>query len=361
MDRLQRDLWLVQAVFGVAVGLAGAACCSVPDMPAPLAHAGQLMWTVSVPAGNGNDDFAPASFEASRHIAFASDEELVAISEDGPFGGRTVAAVLAARDGHVVRSVTWDSKHPSYVFATSDGQYVIASEGNTTLYSRGLERALTRRDGEVAYLSPDRRVLARTRQVSLNEHGASLFDASTLGPLTAAFRGPYLWSFTEHLIAHVASATNGNGLVLLTDPSGHEVQWESECRGKGREIRPSFVSNDLVAVVDCRLDVITTAGALVFSAELAADHAYVAATSATGSRFAIAESFSKPGDPPTICTERIVVFDVARRTAVFMTDVADFAGRSLGRDSGLAFSPSGSHLAVKSGDRVRMFALPQVS
>jgi len=32
--------------------------------------------------------------------------------------------------------------------------------------------------------------------------------------------------------------------------------------------------------------------------------------------------------------------------------------RSLGRDSGLAFFPSGSHLAVKSGDRVRMFALP---
>ena len=146
----------------------------------------------------------------------------------------------------------------------------------------------------------------------------------------------------------------------MTDSQGHQVTWESTCKGS-LEFRPSFVSLDLVAAVGCnRLDVITTGGTPVFSAEVPGDNAYVTASSAEGGRFAVVQKFLRPGDPPPICAERVTVFDINQQKAVFATDVLDWEGK-MGGASGVAFSPSGASLAIKSGSTVRMFALPPTS
>jgi hypothetical protein len=167
-----------------------------------------------------------------------------------------------------------------------------------------------------------------------------------------------LWSFTEGRIADVVYARNGHAVARLTGSDGNVVEWESGCK----DVRPSFVSTNLVAVLGCnRFDVITVAGDIVFGGELVGKTGYVASASQTASRFAVVQPFFRPGDPPTLCTERISVFDVNQRKTVFMTDVSDFTGATAGQASGLALSPSGLYLAIKSASIVRMFALPPTS
>jgi len=354
MVMLKSHLRRARTFFTVAISLLGGACCRVPELPAHFEAGGQPVWTVSVVP---TQDKHKAEFDVRRQIAFASDGELVTISDDGPSGQLVGATVIAARDGRVVRKVAWESKHPNYVFATAGGQYAVVSDGATTLYSGSLDHVVKRVNTEVGYQSPDRRVLART-EFRNGEHSVSLFDASTIAPLRVGFRGQYLWSFTDRWIAEIVYAKNHHAVVRLTSPDAHQVEWESGCKaGLGQEVRPQFVSADLIAAVGCnRLDVITTAGGLVFSAELAADYAHVAAVSPTGARFAIVQAFLRRGDPSTLCVERIVVFDVNQHKAIFMTDVSDLAGTT-GGASGLAFSPSGAYLAVNSAGTVRMFAL----
>ena len=95
----------------------------------------------------------------------------------------------------------------------------------------------------------------------------------------------------------------------------------------------------------------------VFTAPLKGETGFFAAGSREGNRFAVIQHFQRPGDPPTICSERITVFDVIQRKPVFVTDISDLKGLTAGQSSGVALSPDGSSLAVDSAGVVRLFAL----
>jgi hypothetical protein len=80
-------------------------------------------------------------------------------------------------------------------------------------------------------------------------------------------------------------------------------------------------------------------------------------TSPDGSRFAVIQTFSGPGDPSSLSIERVTVFDATRQKAVFATDISDLNGARSGASSGVALSPDGGSLAINSAGVVRLFAL----
>jgi hypothetical protein len=87
---------------------------------------------------------------------------------------------------------------------------------------------------------------------------------------------------------------NGSIRVLLPVAVGAaSVDWQSV--------------SDLVATMGCnRVNVITTAGTLVFSAH--------------------AQTFPEPGAPVKLRAGRLTAFDINERQAVFATDVLDLEG-----------------------------------
>jgi hypothetical protein len=164
-----------------------------------------------------------------------------------------------------------------------------------------------------------------------------------------------VWSVADNRIAHSA-LRNSKGIVLIEDISKQMPEFETDCQNI--DVRPNFITSDLLAVLGCRrLDVVSLRSGKVFSSTLEGEQAFFVAASRDGSRFAIMQIFALPGDPPSVSKERITVFDVAQRKAVFLTDISELRGSTLGESSGVALSPDGSRLAINSVGVVRLFAL----
>jgi hypothetical protein len=336
-----------------------AACCHVPGSPIPVTRVEQAAWTTDLrKSGFASDPFQiPSSFQAVRQIAFGSNGELVVASDSGPGikPNDVHAFVLDAKTGKIVREAHWKSNYWPYIFATVEGNYAVVTETGMALYSPGLERVIARGDDTADKISPDGSYLAASKTIP--GHGVIyMLNARTLKPPGIEFQDLYAWSIAKDRVVHTGYMNGShNASVFVTDAHQKFPRYNTSCP----DARPNFVTLDVLAIVGCEtLDVVSVSGQKVFSAALPGD-GFFAAQSRNGKRFAILQQFERPGDPPSLCTERIMVFDIAAQRAIFVTDISELKGAAAGgHSSGVALSPDGSLLAVNSGGIVRIFALP---
>jgi len=202
--------------------------------------------------------------------------------------------------------------------------------------------------------SPDGRYLAISKTIP--GHGViSFLDASTLKPTGAEIRDVYAWSIGDGRIAATATRSNKT-IVILADGQHAPTEYETDCDGA----HPQFVSSDSVALLGCgQVEVISVSGKKMMSIPLPGAPSYSAVASRSRARFAVSQQFERPGDPPSICAERITVFDIDLQKAIFVTENRTLEGESAGHSSGYALSPNGSLLAVSSAGRVQLFGLPK--
>lgn len=332
-------------------------CCHIPPVSQELQATKAATWTANLRDPDLDWVFS-AHFDPFRQIAFGNNTELVVLGGSGPFQPRRVRTwVLETRKGKVLRKTDWTTDfYSDFIFATSTGKYAIGTEIGMALYSRGLEREITTgaNDAKPWSSSPDGRFFAGFKYIP--GHRVSFFiDAETLKPTGTEFRDVYIRSVADNRIAYTGRDANGVATVFIEDNDATIWKYHSDCK----VVRPSFISNDLLAVVGCnRLDVVSASGEKLFTALLKGERLLFAASSRDGRRFAVMEQFDEIGDPPRLCMERITVFDVRQRKPIFVTDDTDLSG-SQGGSSGVALSPDGSSMAVNSAGLVRLFVLPR--
>jgi hypothetical protein len=303
---------------------------------------------------NWDDLHTPAFFQATRQIAFGSNAELVVAKDSGPFAkpNEVNGFVLDAKNGKISHEAHWTSGSWPFLFATSSGQYAVVTEAGMTLYSEGLQNAIASGIHTADKVSPDGLYLSASE--SIPGHGVTTFiDAKTLKPNGTQFQDVYVWSIAANRVA--SSAFRGEkGVVLVGGLIKQIPEYETDCK----YVRPSFITSELLAVLGCeRLDVVSLTAGKAFTSTLKGADAFFAAVSRDGSRFAVIQVDSSPGDPPSLSLERVIVFDVTRQKPVFATVISDLKGSTTGASSGLALSPDGASLAINTAGVVRLFAL----
>jgi hypothetical protein len=333
-------------------------CCRIPEAPGGAVVATHPAWTTEL---NGDQSSARSAgaFTLNRQIAFGSEAELVVASDSGSFAkpNKVHAWLLDTGNGSVVRETDWISGSWPYLFATAKGEYAVVTEEGIALYSDGLRQIKATAEDSPDKSSPDGRFLAVSKTIP--GHGmVYLLDSSTLKPTAAKFLDTYAFSVAQDRIAYVAWVNgNKNASVMQMTPSQRfPSYYQTACP----EVRPHFASRDTLAILGCgQVEVISYAGASLFSVRVEGASAYFVSASRNGSRFAVLQQFYRPGDPPALCCERVTVFDIARKRAVFVADIIDSKGDARWAGSGVALSPDGSKLAIRSGNTVRLFLLPQ--
>jgi len=303
---------------------------------------------------NWDDLHAPALFQATRQIAFGSNAELVVAKDSGPFAkpNEVHGFVLDTKNGQILREAHWTSGSWPFLFATSNGKYAVVTDSGMMVYSEGLQSVIATGTHQADKVSPDGRYLSGYENIP--GHGVViLIDAETLKPNGGRFQDIYAWSIANNRVAY--SALRGEkGLAMIQDIGKRVPEYETDCKN----IRPNFITSDLLAVLGCeRLDIVSLTSRKTSTFTLKGADAFFVGASRDGSRFAVIQAFAAPGDPPTLSSERITVFDVTRPKAIFATDISDLAGARSGASSGVALSPDGSSLAINSGGIVRFFPL----
>jgi hypothetical protein len=342
------------------------ACCHVPHEPHGLPRA-KARWKVDVTGAN----FAayafsrPDPFTADRQIAFGSNDELVVVRSEETCNSETAvnAVVLNAQSGEIVDYAAWWTKCWAYVFPTAQGRYAVVTNNGMALYSPGLKEVVaTIADVAADKATPDGRLLAAWR--SIPGHGVTWFlDADTLRSTGTKVLDQYARSVAENRVASLAYPLGPdqrphNESVYFSDGKSTVPVYDTGCP---KQSQVQFISSDTMAVLACgRLRVVNATGGELFSEEVnPSQGSTLSAISRDGRRFALRQVFERPGDPPTTCTERITVFDLQQRRAVFAVDLNDLKGMTAGSPaSGVALSPNGSLLAVNSRAVVRLYRLP---
>lgn len=343
----------------------GATSCSSPIPPEPhgLELTAKPIWTADL-RGRGyiSDAYkVHGRPHAIRQIAFGQEGELVVINDTGICGKSNPvhAFVINSRSGTVVNETKWSSNCWPYIFATAQGNYAVATSDGMSVYSSGLTKILTSAAGAAAEVaSPDGRVIAAWKQIP--KHGLTYFlDADTLQPTGREFLDGNVTSVSAEAILHVATHVGSvNQVVLLDDGRSKPPPIDTGCG----LTHARFLSSSELLVLGCgKLRVVNTQGTELFADSNAGviGSSEFGAVSRNGQRFAFIREYDDSGDPEHIRVERITVFDVAMRKAIFALDVLDLKGSyAHAHASGVAFSPDGSLLAVDSEGIVKAFQLP---
>jgi len=338
--------------------LAHSGCC----LPTRLRHGFRIspnpIWTTDLrPLGYYHDRLNPPGVvTAVRQIAFGSDKELVVISDQGSLPrqpNRVRAYVLDADTGRIVRQENWDSHLHPYIFPTAAGNYVVNTLGGIRLYSHGLEGVLKTMNDSAQDASPDGRSI--TVWDAVPGHAVTRFlDADTLEPTGAEFINKAVDSIGFNRIVYIGYLNRSpNASVFVDDVSEDLTPYDTTCK----EIRPRFVSNDVLAVFGCgQITLVTVQGKVLFTTEISEAKRWVAPASRNGRRFALVSTYESAADWSKTCFERVDVFDLVKRDFVFKAEVR--ACRGTEGESGTAISPEGRFLAVNSQGLVQMFLLP---
>jgi hypothetical protein len=347
----------------IALTVSCVSCCHAPSEPHGLSSA-RPIWTVDLRAkGYSSDPFTTSSApEAARQIAFGSNDELVIIKDSGSFANpnNARAFVLGTKSGDVQNEVHWVTNKWPYIFATTQGNYAVVANDGMILYSRGLKGIVaTAADVAANEGSPDGHSLAAWKTTP--GHGLTYFlNADTLRPTGTQFLDTNVESISPDAIAYIARRKDSTtDSVFVNNGKSAGSRYDTKCE----HVQARFVSANVLTIVGCDLmEVVTEGGAKLFAEPVSGGLGYTgfAAASRSGNRIAIRQTFDKPGDPSTICTERITIFDVNSRKAVLVADVQQLHGFDFGPNaSGIALSPDGSFMAVNSAGVVQLYQLPK--
>lgn len=338
-------------------------CCHVPSEPHGLSSA-RPVWTVDLRTkGYSPDPFTITSApEAARQIAFGSNDELVIIKDSGSFANPNPARafVLGTKSGDLRNDVRWVTNRWPYIFATAQGNYAVVANDGMVLYSPGLKQIVATAANTAAdKVSPDGYSLAAWKTIP--GHGLTYFlNADTLRPTGTQFLDTNVESISPDAIAYIARRKDSTtDSVFVNNGKSTGSRYDTKCD----QVQARFVSANVLTIVGCDvMEVVSDGGSELFAEQVLGPLGYsgFAAASRSGNRFAIRQTFDKSGDPPTICTERVTVFDVKSRKAVFVTDVQQLRGFDSGpKASGIALSPDGRLMAVNSAGVVQLYQLPE--
>jgi hypothetical protein len=351
-------------VFLLLIAVNAACRCDLPPESHELATVTNAVWTVNLHSnGYSSDDYKVHSANrAMRQIAFGSANEVVVIN-DGDVCGKSNpvhAFVLDSRSGRLVGEANWMSNCWPYIFASAGGNYVAVTSDGMSVYSPGL-KAIRAKLPEAAaeMISSDGRVVAAWK--SIPGHGLTYFlDADTLRSTGHEFLDKNAVSVSQDTIAYLATRSGSTNQVLFLDDGTTRARAiETECG----LIHARFLSPDVLAILGCdSVRVVSRKGEDVFSLVGLGQigDTEISAVARDGSRFAISRIFHTSGDIERICGERIVVFDLRARRAVFAIDLTNLRGLTAhAHASGIALSPDGTQLAVDSEGIVQAFGLPK--
>jgi len=297
-----------------------------------------------------------------RQIAFGSANELVVIN-DGDVCGKSnpvYAFVLDSISGRLVGQSKWISNCWPYIFATANGNYAVVTNDGMSVYSPGLKAILaSSAEAAAEVVSPDGRTVAAWKRVP--GHGVTYFlNADTLRPTGHEFLDENVVSVSLDTIAYVAVRSGSTDEALFLDDGRSKAHTiETKCG----LIHGRFLSPDTLAILGCDgIRVVSRQGEDLFSVGESGQigDTEIAAVSRDGSRFATSRIFHTSGDIERICGERITVFDLHARKAIFAIDLDKLRDlEAHAHASGIALSPDGLQLAVDSEGIVQGFRLPE--
>jgi hypothetical protein len=300
---------------------------------------------------------------AMRQIAFGSQGELVVINDGGICGksNPVTAFVIDTNSGKLLKKANWVSNCWPYIFATAQGHYAVVTNTGMAVYSQGLADVITSRSDAAAERgSSDGRVLGAWKQLP-GQAVNYLIDADTLRSTGTEVANRNVDAVSANSMAYVVSRMGSpNQVLILTDGKSTQLEYETKCG----LVQTQFVSSDVLAIFGCnRITVINAAGVELFSDQNVGypGSSRIAAASRNGKRFAFRQAVEKSsGDgPDKIVAERITVFDIEGRKAVFRVNIERLCGfASPAHASGIALSPAGTLLAIDSEGVTEVFRVP---
>ena len=346
------------ALLLVASLFAQTACCLPPRVRHGFRNTPNPIWTTDLRAlGFFRDQFSPpGAVTAVRQIAFGSEKELVVISDQGavPKQPNPVRAyALDAQTGKVLRQENWDSHFHPYIFPTAAGNYVANTFDGIRLYAPGLERVIRSLGDSAEDVSPDGRVI--TVWGGVPGHAVTRFlDADTLEPTGAEFINKAVDSIGSNRIVYVGHRNRSPGASVFVDDATDDIApYDTSCK----EVRPRFVSNDILAVFGCgHLTLVTVQGKVLFTTRVSDASRWLAPASRDGRRFALLSTYESAAHWSKTCFERVDVFDLTKRDVILKAEIRACGGTN--GESGVAISPEGRLLAVNSQGLVQVFRLP---
>ena len=140
--------------------------------------------------------------------------------------------------------------------------------------------------------------------------------------------------------------------VEIINEDGSKNTLQTDCGNVG----DSFLSKDAFVIIGCNtLSVIGADGHLFFSDAFRGADLKFGGASRNGKRFVISVSAWRPGDPPYLTDEWLVVYDIERRAPVFAvkSDPLPYV------QSQSALPADGNYLLTGSGGHLRLFKVLQ--
>ena len=319
----------------------------------------RLLWTTDLRKLGYSDAWhaSDSIYEARRQIAFGSSSEVVVL-DDGwtsttPHEVR--AFVLEAASGGVTHKKSWTTSGWPFIFATAMGGYVAVTDKGMDSYSGGLDQILATSPEQAKDASPDGRIVAPWSRTLRPGHGLTLFlDATTLQPTGAEVLDTAVDSVSfDHAVTTGVRPDPAFRTVLFEPEDDKLRPYDTMCP----QVRPEFISNDLLAVFGCRrVEVISTEGERLFIGESEGEEFGLAAVARQGSRFATYQTHTR-GHWRKVRKEVFTVFGVVKRAAISSIVVKTLRGRETAY-SGAALSPDGSHVAINSLGIIQLYVLP---
>jgi hypothetical protein len=349
----------------VATVLTSAAQCELPREPHGLSFAAPT-WMVDLHSeGYSSGPFQVHSApSAMRQITFGSTNELVVINDSGLCGksNPVTGFVFDSTSGKLLNKAKWVGNCWPYIFGTAQGHYAAVTNEGIAVYSPGLKRTLAvAPEVGVERISADGRTLGAWKQIP--GHAQTYFlDAETLQPTGSQFLDKNVLSIFNDSIAYkVSKSGSPDNVILLENNKSTFLEYQTKCGLADAQ----FVSSSVLVISGCnRVRVIDKVGDELFSDDKVGypGNSSFAAASRDGNRFALRKALVTSRDAEEadqICTERVTVYDIKQRKAVFAVDLQQLRGMDApGHASSVALSPDGSLLATDSEGIVEIYRLP---
>lgn len=281
----------------------------------------QIVWDTDLhPFGfpEGDFDSPYLDFTAPSTVAISGSAAAVTFQKSSYAGNQLVQdihlVILSIRDGTILKNTQWPRQGPlglsPVIFCcTKNGEFYANDDGWLLIM-----------DGEVK----------------------SKLKSNPVGPNTQQIK-----------------VSLGNSNRPTTIEIAHEDGSKSTLQTDCGLVHTSFLSEDRFVMIGCSiLSVIGTDGHVLFSdsfADKGLGGLHFGGRTSDGSKFVISVTSYRPGDPPSLTDEWLVIYDTEKQHATFALKSSLLPYQQ----SQTALSPDGKYLLVGSGGHVKLVDIRQ--
>jgi hypothetical protein len=331
-------------------------------------------------------------FVAPDNLPGTADEQ----SQSAPSATyRLVAAFVSADNGKLIQKLEWPLPTPvrsasnAFLSRATKGRFIVVIGKIVSLYSPEF-KLLARYDPQKEFLatpSPAGDTILLHEPQRIDGHWTSQFELLDTDQLTvrkswsesSQIPTRILWSDELAWISSGSFSFGKPGQVPTISPNSLYLQTPDKAPRKLLDSKKefcgywSFINRDAIAVVDCggeeKLLVVSTDGQIIRQIDLGLEQMYGPAMAAqNGRRFAVLtyEWGSARNRTPKKLTAR--VFDLSAKDPLLTVDLPRYSdagpfsmpmGNTQFGPRGVALSPDGELLEVKSGPIARLYKVPE--